>query len=280
MYKFIFDENELRKFYDLILPDLKSNEIIFVSLSARNKYLNEEEQLQYGLGRTEMFDRKIIHSKDWSKFLKTIRRFETNEGSYLTKIGKNIPEKCITTYININPSCVLKAYREFNNIYTDYLFELSQCVVNGHRTDNIMNRLNQIDHTLMTCLQKNRGTKIWLDIDFDVPKSLFNAPVEMKDYLNKYKGLIYYWIDTRSGYHLLINRSTLSFNPNDICVEGIKVLKVILENKKYDKVTWDFNNIYVKDDQGNEIHYEIIVNKNEMIPLPGTIAGGHKVRIL
>jgi hypothetical protein len=256
MYKIIYDEEELKKFFD-ILPPLKSTEVFFVSLSARNKYLTKELQTYYGLGRTEMFEKRIIRYRDWERLLRTLRKFETAAGSYLTKKGLNIPDRCITCYININPSDTLKAYKEFNQTMTEYMYELAHCATDNRDLDNISKRINKMDNLLMTCYQKNRGTKHFIDIDFDIPKSneIFWEFISHFTYHLDDNNVKYHVIDTHSGYHVLLERDTVKFNFTEL----INPL-----NKKA-------KNLY---------NSEVVLNKNEMIPIPGTLQGNYEVRFI
>lgn len=149
--------------------------------------------------------------------------------------------------------------------------------------DNVMSRITKIERTLMTCLQKNRGTKNWMDIDFDVPKDIFNAPKLMEDYLQS-KELLYYWIDTHSGFRLSIDRSTIKFDPNDICKEGMKkLINILKSNNMIDNLKYNEEDtlwILIKVCDSIEQRYEIILNKNEMCVLPGTLSGNHKVKFI
>ncbi len=76
VYKFIQDKYELKRFYDFILPDLLPNEVYFVSLSARNKYLTTEERYDLSLGRTEMFERRIIKKKNGIDFIEILKNMK------------------------------------------------------------------------------------------------------------------------------------------------------------------------------------------------------------
>lgn len=97
-YKLLLDENELKTFFDIAIPELELFQVYFLSLSARNKYLDAEERELYNLGRTEMFARKIIRERSFDKLVSTLKKFESREGSYLTKNGSNMPEKVMVVY--------------------------------------------------------------------------------------------------------------------------------------------------------------------------------------
>ena len=268
-YNLIYDIDELKYFYENILPPLKSTEVYFVSLSARNKYLTNEEREYLDLGRTEMFCKNIVRKREWDRFKRTIRKFECHKEGYTTRNGFSIPEKCMVCYVNINPSSTPRAIAEFKKVLSEYEIELSSIALEGRQnSNNIAERLNKLDNSLMTAYQQSMGTKHWIDIDLDVEKQF--KPYEnqvIKDYMQK-KGLkTYYWIDTKSGYHLLIRRDELKFNPEELtsfCIEE--------EYKKY----W-INQVRIPEDN---MDYEIVVNKNYMIPMPGTLQGGYPVSVI
>lgn len=264
-YKIIHDEKELKYFYDNILPPLEPTDTYFVSLSARNKYLSEEERKILELGRTEMFCKSIIRVRDWNRFLRTIRKFECNKGGYTTKNNSSIPEKAIVCYININPSNTLQAIMKFKQVLAEYEVELASIALKGKKnTTNISERLNKLDNSLMTAYQQSRGMKHYIDIDLDVDKEF--EPYKshsFKEFMIN-KGLkTYHWIDTKSGYHLLIKRDELKFNP-----------QLLIERLTQDYLHYQHTQSY------NEDTFEIIINKNEMIPVPGTYQGSYPVTIL
>jgi hypothetical protein len=279
MYNLVYDEKELEKFFDTVLPELKSTEVYFLSLSARNKYLSEDERKVLSLGRTEMFERRVVREQSFERFLRTLRKFEVNDGAYLTKNGSNIPEKCIVVYMNINPTDVLKAHKEFSQTMNEYMFELATCSAEGKDTSDIMKRIKKQDTLLMNCYQRNRGTKHFIDIDFDIPHSYYENVVAPFLSRLKTRRVSYVVIQTSGGYHILLRRNTIQYNFNE---------DVYKANEDFIKEFMKRNNLTMKDVSGNnpdvnmkrDTGYEIVVNRNEMIPLPGTLQAGVKVRIL
>lgn len=266
----IADINELKWFFDNILPSLKSTETYFLSLSGRNKYLTEEEKQYYQLGRNEMFAKSIVREHDWNKFLRTIRKLECNEEGYTTKNNLPIPSKCMLCYININPSNTLKALNEFNKIINEYMFELSNVAVKKLDSENIMNRINKIDNNLMTCYQQASGTKYWVDFDLDIDKNWkVHDEVVLKEWMKKKGILTYYWIDTKSGYHLLISKEELKFNPSE--------LTDFIIQSYGNWLYYEYDCVIAKEKLDN---CEIIHNTNNMIPLVGCWQSDHIVRVI
>ncbi len=259
MYKLIYDVDELKLFYENILLPLNKGEVYFVSLSARTKYLSEGDRKKLNLGRTEMFERRIIRYRNWDRLLRTLRKFEVNEGAYLTKNNSIIPANIITCYININPSNSLKAYKKYSQTMIDYLFELSICLGKGQDIENIYNRINKQDVLLMNCYQQSRGIKWWIDIDIDIPKKYYyilrgiRRDIKVDDIL----------IETRSGYHLLL-RKKYNFNKFNKEINPIIITKLL--NYEIGKVCKE--------------NFEIHINKNEMIPVPGMMQAGFPVKII
>lgn len=269
-YVLIGDESELRFFFDYVMPPLTKTEVFFLSLSARNKLLTDEEKERIQLGRTEMFSRKVVRKKEWDRFYRTIKKMETATGSYTTKNGSNIPSHAIMCYFNVNPSDSLKAYREFNQTMNEYMFELGQCASTGSDASNVLDRIKKQDRLLMNCYQKNRGTRYWLDFDFDIPKEqyLLNHLYELVYEVQKRNGIAYI-IETQGGYHVLVSKDTKfdkNFNP--------KTLIEMMDRAIAQEIT-GVNTTSLKD-----LGYEIIHNKNEMVAIPGTYHYGKVVRIL
>ena len=111
-YKYIYDENEIKWFYDYCIPKLKQDEVFFFSLSARNKALNEKERELYQIGRNEMFNKMIIRHDSFEMLLRNLYRSETNKKAFLTNANFPFPDKCLTLYWNINPTNVRRVIFE------------------------------------------------------------------------------------------------------------------------------------------------------------------------
>lgn len=265
--KIIHDEEELKWFFDHIMPDLEATECYFLSLAARNKYLTSEERVEIELGRTEMFEKRIVRKKEWDRLLRTLRKLECDTRGYTTKTGSPIPSKALVCYFNINPSNTIRALANFQAIINEYFIELSTIAFEQKRdSSNIANRINKIDNNLMTCYQQATGTRTWLDFDFDIPKSdAFLALYSTYLDENGFEG--YYWVDTKSGYHLLLKKEQLKQNPQNLVDNAIEMIFSM------------FRRGGVMDESFSE-NWEIVYNKNAMIPMPGTYQGDHKVIII
>lgn len=260
-YSIIYDEEELHYFYDNIVQKLNTAEVMFVSLSARNKYLTKEEREKYELGRTEMFAKTLVKKDGFLEFIKKLRRFECNKDGYLTKNGQHIPEEALSCYFNINPSNTILALSSFKNYIVEIEKHATLELFRGIKLDDfIVNAYSNLDNTFLSFVQRSRAKKHWIDIDMDIDKGF--EPYKNEIIISNLRewNVEYHFIDTKSGYHLLLKKDTVKMNPAYI----ISAITLEYKNSKFYK--------------GGAP--EIMINKNEMIPLPGTYQAKHKVRMI
>lgn len=247
--KLIYSEEELKKFFELVVPPLQRDEVYFLSLSARNKYLTDEERKEVGLSRTEMFSRTIIRQQDFDYFLRKLRRLECDERGYTTRTNIPIPNKTIVVYFNVNPSSMVKAYNKFITEVNNQIVELISTIGKNHETK--YDYLARLDLKLMKFVQNTPSKKHYIDIDFDIDKvKEYKYLVQYVNFLKDNK-IEYYIIETNGGYHVLIKRDTITCNFHPL----VKDLDYLVKK-------------------------EIVVNQNAMIPLPGCFCGGFKVKMV
>ena len=151
----IIDVKEFDNFIDNVMPDLKADEVYFISLSCRNKYLTEDERKEYLVTNTEMFGRCVARSKEQLRNY-TMKKLEANLLYKTTKNGREIPKQGLVVYININPSSMVKAYFQFQNEMNRQIGEAMMAIKN----EKIPNYsfINIQDRELMNCIQKSPGT--------------------------------------------------------------------------------------------------------------------------
>jgi hypothetical protein len=260
-YKIIYDENQVREFYR-ILPRLKPAEVYFLSMSARNKYLSEEERKVLNLGRTEMYAKTIIRHDSEDEFVKHIRRLECDVRGYTTRTGNPIPERCFVCYGNICPSDTIKTIKRFQDLLSEYMSESLNLSLNSGDREKFLNRLNKIDNNLMSYYQQSHSSKIWFDLDIDlnnkdlIPSGkiiLIRRLIQLS--LESFKLEGFRMISTRSGFHVLILKNQIKFNPKVLC----------------DAIT---------ESVGENFIQEVVHNKNEMVPIPGTYQAGYPVSFI
>jgi hypothetical protein len=256
-YKFVADVDEIRFFWDYALAPLKRNEVYFVSLSARNKKLQEEERQYYQVSRSEMFAKQQIRHDSFKEFLKHIYRFEVNKDAYITKGGVHYPEKTLVCYVNICPIDAYKAMKDQIHYLTEVLGGLSDSALKGSQ-NGVEDGFYKVRKSFDTCqslFARNFGTKTWLDFDVDgdlITRQAFEIRDLIYREVNCDKGDVMI-IQTGGGYHFFVRKAAFHINPDYLRAAVISRFSVT----------------------------EVIHNKNEMCALPGTyMYGGPIVRVI
>ncbi|MCP4650342.1 MAG: hypothetical protein GY853_09735 [PVC group bacterium] len=246
----IKDKEQFNKFIE-ILPNLQNDEVYFLSLSARSKYLTDEEREHYRLGRTEMFGRTIVKKKEDFEF--AMKKLEANLKYKTTKNGYPIPEKALVVYCNINPSSMIKAYNLFTTEMNKFYYDTFQAISNDKDPTVNYDGFTSMERKLMNAVQKSRARKVYIDIDMDKVGLITLSSFEDKIYD---KGIEYHTVETQGGYHILIRTKTIP--------KGFNLGKLVK----------DFNEIAVENDG------EVVFNSNQMVPVCGTLQAGKLVKFI
>lgn len=243
------DVEQFEYFVNEVLPPLKEGEVYFLSLSARNKYLNEEEREHYKLGRTEMMGRTLCYG-DWEYAMKKMASTLTYK---TTKSGLPFPEKALVVYININPSNVPLAAMKFSASVNKIAEEMVRSYMVGSGNPNLKS-LDKAERMLMNEVQKTTGTRHYFDIDVD---SKEKQDAEVLTVVLEAYDVKYHQVNTVGGAHILINR------------ESLKQSKLKNLHEQVKKVN----------DKLKTLGGECVFNSNAMVPLPGTLQSGFLVTV-
>ena len=244
----IQNKKQFEDFIDNFMPEFEKDEVYFISLSARNKYLTDEERIKYSLGRTEMFGREVAKSKEELKTY-TIKKLEATLNYRTTNNGSKIPEHALVMYININPSSMIKAYFQFQKEMNRQIEEVFFANQNNKNPNYTF--ITRGQREFMNCIQKSSSRKYFIDIDCD------SKDIDIKNFIgNKLidEKAIFHIVQTQGGYHFLIIKKSL---------EGRKI---------------DLNRI-CKDAEAMGAK-EVSINSNAMIPVPGTLQAGKEVKLI
>ncbi|WP_372370544.1 hypothetical protein [Candidatus Uabimicrobium sp. HlEnr_7] len=244
MYNFIHCEQQLKQFCQQILPPLEKDEVIVLFLKARKKYASE-------LSSDKLLQRRVI--KNYKLFMPKLKQFNCQIGSYQDNDEKNIPQNACVIYCTVNPCSTLTATKNLISLYSEYLFNL---VKKPDQWSNIL----RIYSTTANKIQSSRARKYYIDIDFDVVDKTLG-----KKYVQRFLDVIsevhHHIIETRGGYHILLLRSSLT--PE-------------IGRKMHQKT-------HILDSEGKKElgdKFEVIINPETTIPVPGTKQGGFAVRII
>lgn len=245
---------DLYRVRDEILVDTEPHEMYHLSFSARKKYLSEEDRQYYQLRRAEMFGMKTFSGPD--DFVATCEYMERSFPAYRTKNDRGMPPHATVLYLSLNPHDSVVAYKKTMEEYNNLLVAMA---TSNKKNDQAFEQFNRVDSTFRKHLANSRSRKIWLDVDFDLygRESLKSYVLEFAEELTD-KGVRFYVISTRGGYHVLLDRSTIDYDFHST----VRQL-----NSEVESITSKYG--------------EVVVNKNGMVPCPGTYqAGGHFVRFV
>lgn len=225
------------------LPELQQDEVYFLSLSARNKYLTEEERVTFGLGRTEMFSRFTAHDKPGIQYV--MQKLKASLLYRRTRSGNEIPTKALVTYMNVNPCSMIDAYVEFKGQIDNIMREM--LVAHNHgKNGPSFEPWWKLERHLMNCVQRSKARRLIVDIDIDTHDPLIQG--ELCVFLSSHN-IEHRLIKTQGGYHVLIKKETIG-------------------------KTNIFSKIQELDARCEK---EVVINKNGMVPVPGTLQAGKLV---
>lgn len=230
-----FDLDHLDPFIEF-LPDLQYDEVYFLSLSARNKYLSEADRLVYALGRTEMFSREVAYDKPGIKY--ALKKMAASLLYKRTRGGYEIPKQALVCYINVNPSSMIAAYHDFTERMSKLYYETMQAHIRDQSPE--YTAFKRMPRMLMNSIQRNTARRVLVDVDVDT-KDL-EVLGGLRRWLGSH-GIAFGTVWTQGGYHLLLRKDSLPKKLN----LGQHLSALAVETGK-----------------------EIVINKNGMVPLPGT----------
>lgn len=285
MYKILENEEELKSFFDFMIPTddyLSPTESLFLSLAARNKYA-DRDNLEVNLNKTFMFDRTIVSGKNrqylYNNLVVALRKLERNKGAYKSKAKDNsdvlldIPNDCFICYYNINPIDSVKALLGLKEKIALIESELWKTVVKGTSHENCIQDINKLHRLAEIEYSKAKSKTRWFDVDLDFEKDAQNdknlfgnndhwIKVIMKCFCDTL-GVGYdivYIVRTFGGYHIGLNVKLCQTLKKDAPFL-LDSLKSLLQQA----------NVDIK---------ELKLNTNGIIPLPGTLQGGKLVRFI
>jgi hypothetical protein len=269
VYEFLKDIDELKWFWTYAMRPLKPNEAYFISTSARNKRLSEEEREYFQVGRSEMFHKEIIAEDDYPRFLRGIRRCETNKFAYLTRAGMPYPDNVLVLYANIAPTDAYSAMtKQIDNLIAIQRELVDSVLKNSQQ--GIAQSYRNIRHSHTTgqsIFARSFSDSDWADIDSDIDNY---ETGEGREAIQSVKAFLYdeigrgnfIQVRTAGGFHWLVRKSKLSN---------------VGRKHKTDPVAAIISSMASIFGLHGIVINEIVKNRNEMIPLPGTVQYGFHV---
>ena len=291
MRSLIYDENQVKKFYkDIILTNpLGPFDTDFFCVAARKKYMSQEDRERTRLGDTTLLEKTPLRNSSQEIFLHHLQKVDACLDHLYSHSGEIIPRSCMVFYMNVNHTSMINALKSLKIDIATVEAELYDVFVKNGSRENIGNKLKRLDNLTLKEYQdpKNVSKRFWIDIDMDISTDLISAK-EIKEALDaglskkevpNFKILKpYEIIQTKGGYHILVNTDMISLH-NTAWSDYVKANNThnFKERVRSVKDFLDILEILVKT-RGIEAK-EIKVNQNAMVPIPGTLQGGVEVKI-
>lgn len=186
IYNIIKDEQALKDFVDW-LPELQPDEKYYICLFARNKYCKELTHIKTDKARLK----RIVTNKE--RMINKIRQLEVVYGQYTQK-EMVVPQQALALYITVNPRNMLKAT-------VNTMVKLAQSI----RDQNTEMNPHQ---SALSEIQKAKSRTCYVDFDVDDKTKTSH---EIKSIITEVCGYatLYKILETRGGYHILINPNTI-----------------------------------------------------------------------
>lgn len=300
-YKIIYDEDELKWFYDHVIHHPNFDEAYAFCLAHRSKKLTKEERENFRSKASEMLDPQVSFpardgSYSFDKWAKGIYRYECSKKAY-TMIGdQTLFAKALVCYCTPNPSderAVIKELKSYINVHEQELVDsalktderaralnhLVERSLEGEdvrddvkklllkaETSGVDESLYKLCHSLVKFKRLQfdcTGSRNWVDFDMDV------ADKEYKEDLYK----IAYDTFTRAvgKKNFVIVETNGGFH---ILVRK-EVLKFNPHNLISDVLATDIERSENK--TAKDVIDEFVYNTNCMLPAPGTYQYGFQV---
>ncbi|MCL2181795.1 MAG: hypothetical protein FWB83_11800 [Treponema sp.] len=257
-YQFIYDCDEIEWFYKYAVPRVEQDKVLFWSLSARNKILNEEERKYYMLGRSEMMKKSVIRKNGFSFFMESLRSVECHKHAMLTKSRVPYPQKCLRLYWNLNATSVRKVIFEQQRLINEYNEEMIAAALkkSDAAIESAFHKMRRIFDATLSLYARASAERMWCDFEIDMEaddldKDSYHQFINLsrKFLTEKIKKGNFLIVTSPGGLHFPVKKTALTFNPQEL-INGLGGL-------------------------ANECRLSIIEcirNENEMIVLPGTYA--------
>jgi hypothetical protein len=247
----VYDINQIKRYYDLYYNNTQNDEYKFMmALCCRNKYVD------YPIDNVMVHRQVVDYNEHFDKFMQKLYVY-CNDNAF------QFPNEAKVIYISLNPSSMFKSYVEFNEMMMKKLTSLSITV-----KDDIpqidKSGFSNMNHDLLTCIQKNIIEKRWLLLDIDTKDATIVAKIN--EYLITNKIKVNSITETRGGFHYIINQFNLTNEQKKNIFTGfIKDMKKREKNKKGDLIDKNVVDIFAS---------------NILTVMPGTIQGGFHVKFI
>lgn len=278
-YDMVLDESELHWFFDHIIEKPLAYESYMILLACRGKKLTDEERERTKVGsRGEMMRENLIRCRgglkqEWNFdiYKQAFYAYNCDKRSLLTMAGIPYPEKAMVVYSVVNPTNEIDCIEDTFEHYNSERKNLTSAILRGSKVgiqDHLVKMPKVLDH-MKSCHASHTSRRIWLDFDLDIkedcriPKVFEEAFVALhKAGGNLFGRGNFAIIKTGGGFHTLVRKSCLTFNPDNF-------LKEVFEQA--DNLLFpDYIAEFVANDSSHKSKDgKNIVKRSALIPTPG-----------
>ena len=278
-YNMVLDEDELRWFFDHIIQKPLEYETYMIMLACRGKKLSDEEREYTKVGsRGEMMREKLISctgglKQEWNFniYSQAFYAYNCDKRALLTTAGVPYPEHALVVYSVVNPTNEIDCIEDTFEHYNKERKNLTAAILRGSNPgiqDHLVKMPKVFEH-MKSCHASHTSRRIWLDFDMDIKKEYRNPEIFEEAYKalhragKKLFGLgNFAIIKTSGGYHTLIRKECLAFNPNNF----LKEVYAEADNLLFPQYVEEFvaNDSSHKSKDGNNI-----IKRSALIPTPG-----------
>lgn len=278
-YNMVLNEDELHWFFDHIIEKPLAYESYMILLACREKKMSEKEREFTKVGsRGEMMRAEFICCKggmkqEWSFdiYKQAFYTYNCDKRSLLTVAGVPYPEQAMVVYSVVNPTNEIDCIEDTFEHYNIERKNLMSAILHGSKVgiqDHLVKMPKVFEH-MKSCHASHTSRRIWLDFDMDIKSECRIPKVFDETYLALYKAADKLFsrgnfaiIKTSGGFHTLVRKESLTFNPNNFLQE----VYVQAANLSFADYIAEFvaNDSSHKSKNGNNI-----VKRSALIPTPG-----------
>lgn len=193
MESLIYNEILVRNFCKHVLPELRDDEVLIMTLFSRRKYG----------GVQELLNRAILRRTDSNYVLRKIKRMSYVDDVYIDRTtGEPIPTSSMVLYIDLIPKSTVKAIKTFNREMYEWLYS----AITSDKFDRSLFR--RIDIKLFSAIHRSSSRRPFFLIDVDDKTDWTDPSSKLYDVLSFLDERYIQWVtETKGGFHVLVDRT-------------------------------------------------------------------------
>lgn len=277
-YNMVLNEEELHWFYDHIIQKPLAYESYMILLACRGKKLTDEEREYTKVGsRGEMMREEFIRCRGGLKqnwnfdiYRQAFYTYNSDKRSLLTPAGVPYPEHAMVVYSVVNPTNEIDCIEDTFDHYNYERKNLTQAILKGSEIgiqDHLVKMPKVFEH-MKSCHASHTSRRIWLDFDMDIKKEFRLEEVFAKCYKALYEAALELFgkgnfaiIKTNGGFHTLVKKECLTFNPNNF-------LSKVYEQESLKVKDW-IDEFVANDSSHKSKNGNNVIKRSALIPTPG-----------